>query len=354
MKGKVIKKLYKKLILGVITISMVMSLSACSGNNSSKNSEGANKNSVETSAKQGDKQSHYPVTITNYNYAGEEIKVTFDKMPEKVLTTNQTTTELMLDLGLEKYLVGTCYLDNPILDRLADKYKKVPVVSEKYPTKEQVLALQPELILGWKSVFADKTLGDAKDWNERKIKTFAQRNTVKTVGNYTVENGFKDIDDLGTIFNITDKTDKYVKELRDRLNKIEEKTSKLENKKKVLILENEEKGKFRLYGKNDLVGDMIVKAGGENLGEKSGTMSLENIVSANPDAIILVHFGDEKEVNDAEVAKVLTGNKALANVNAIKNNKIIITGLAETWAGGVRTVDAVERYAKELYPELFK
>ncbi|BDR66560.1 iron ABC transporter substrate-binding protein [Clostridium tetani] len=354
MKGKVIKKLYEKLILGVIAVSMVASLSACSGNDSSKNGESANKNNIETSGKKGDKQSHYPVTITNYNFAGEEIKVTFDKTPEKVLTTNQTTTELMLDLGLEKYLVGTCYLDNPILDRLADKYKKVNVVSEKYPTKEQVLALQPDLIFGWKSVFADKTLGDVKEWNDRNVKTFAQRNTVKTVGNYTIENGFKDINDLGTIFNITDKTDKYVKELRDRLNKIEEKTSKVKNKKKVLILGDKNKGEFRLYGKNDLVGDMVLKAGGENLGEKSGTMSLENIVSANPDAIVFIHYGDEKEIHDAELAKEFTENKALANVNAIKNKKIIITGLAETWAGGVRTVDAVERYAKELYPELFK
>ncbi|KAJ49366.1 iron(III) dicitrate-binding periplasmic protein, partial [Clostridium tetanomorphum DSM 665] len=305
MKGKAIKKLYQKLILGAVTVSMIMSLSACSASNSSKNAKSTNKNNVETSVKQGDKQSNYPVTITNYNFAGEEIKVTFDKMPERVLTTNQTTTELMLDLGLEKYLVGTCYLDNPILDRLVDKYKKVPVTSEKYPTKEQVLALQPDLIFGWKSVFADKTLGDVKEWNERNVKTFAQRNTVKTVGNFTIENGFKDIDDLGTIFNIKDKTDKYVKNLRDRLNKIEEKTSKLKNKKKVLILEDGGNGKFRLYGKNDLVGDMVLKAGGENLGEKSGTMSLENIVSANPDAIVLVHFGDEKEIHDKNLAKIL-------------------------------------------------
>lgn len=348
MKKKTMKKLYEKLILGVMAVFTIMSLSACSGNNSSKNSEsGSNK---ETLAKQG----NYPVTITNYNYAGEEIKVTFDKIPEKVLTTNQTTTELMIDLGLEKHLVGTCFLDNPILDRLEEKYEKIPVVSEKYPTKEQVLALQPDLIFGWKSVFADKTLGDVKDWNERKVNTFVQRNTVKAVGNFTIENGLQDINDLGAIFNIKDKTDKYVKDLRDRLNKIEEKTSKVKDKKKVLILEAEKKGQFRVYGKNDLAGDMVLKAGGENLGEKSGSMSLENIVAANPDAIVFIHFGDDKQIQEADLVKEFTENKALVNVNAVKDKKIIITGLAETWAGGVRTVDAVERYAKELYPELFK
>ncbi len=98
----------------------------------------------------------------------------------------------------------------------------------------------------------------------------------------------------------------------------------------------------------------MVKAGAENLGDKSGSISLENVVSVNPDAIVLIHFGDNKKISDKDISKILTKNKALANVNAIKNNKIIITDLAETWAVGVRTVDAVERYSKELYPELFK
>lgn len=79
MKGKAIKKLYQKLILGAVTVSMIMSLSACSASNSSKNAKSTNKNNVETSVKQGDKQSNYPVTITNYNFAGEEIKVTLIK-----------------------------------------------------------------------------------------------------------------------------------------------------------------------------------------------------------------------------------------------------------------------------------
>ncbi|WP_129600370.1 ABC transporter substrate-binding protein [Anaerophilus nitritogenes] len=354
MNNKGIKSLYKKLILGVITISMVMSFSACSQENESNNNGSTNKNNVKTLDAKGDPQSYYPVTITNYNYNGEEIQVTFHKAPERVLTTNQTTTELMLDLGLEKYLVGTCFLDNPILNRLEDKYKKVPVISEKYPTKEQALALQPDLIFGWKSVLEDKTLGDVKEWNTRKVNTFVQRNTVSTVGNYTIENGFKDIEDLGVIFNIQDQTDKYIENLRDHLNKTEEKTAQLKKKKKVLILGDASKGQYRVYGKNDLIGDMIFKAGGQNLGEKSGSVSVENIVALNPDVIVFVHYGDETDIHDNNLAKELIKNKALVNVNAVKNHQIIITGLAETWAGGVRTIDAVERYAKELYPELFQ
>ncbi|GAA0115998.1 ABC transporter substrate-binding protein [Clostridium senegalense] len=351
MRSKNMKKTIMKTLCTTLCIAMTVSFMGCSSNNKSTNT---NSVSTENSSTKENKNSSYPVTIKNYNVNNEEIEITFDKAPERVLTTNQTTTELMLDLGLEDKLIGTCYLDNPISEKVKDKYAKIPVVSEKYPTKEQVLSLNPDFIFGWKSVFADKTLGDVSEWIGRGTNTFAQRNTVKSVGNYTVENLFKDIDDLGTIFNIKDKTDKYIQDNKDRLTKIEEKTNSIDKKKTTLILESEEKGDFRLYGKNDLVSDMALKAGLENLGEESGTVSLENIVSLNPDTILLIHDGDGKDIHDPEIAKIFTSNEALKNVTAVKNNAIVVTGLAETWAGGIRVVDAIERYSKELYPELYK
>ncbi|MEG0238153.1 MAG: ABC transporter substrate-binding protein [Clostridium sp.] len=341
---------FKKLILVLIALTLTMSLVACGGNN--KNDQA--KEDTNTSDSKDNGNSHYPVTITTYNNEGKEIKETFKKAPERVVTTNQTATELMLDLGLGDKLVGTCYLDNPILDRLKDQYSKVKVLSDKYPTKEQVLEMKPDLIFGWKSVFAPKVLGDVNEWHNRGINTLVQRNTVKTVGNYTVDNLYKDINDIGTIFNIQDKTNEYVNNIKTRLNTIEDKTSKLKEKKKVLILEESKDGQFRVYGKNDLVSNMVEKAGAINIEEKSGTMSTEGIVAANPDAIIYIHSGDGKESNTKDLSKVFTDNKALKNVTAVKNNNIIVTGLAETWAGGVRVIDAVEQYSKELYPELYK
>lgn len=341
---------FKKLILVLIALTLTMSLVACGGNN--KNDQA--KEDTNTSDSKDNGNSHYPVTITTYNNEGKEIKETFKKAPERVVTTNQTATELMLDLGLGDKLVGTCYLDNPILDRLKDQYSKVKVLSDKYPTKEQVLEMKPDLIFGWKSVFAPKVLGDVNEWHNRGINTLVQRNTVKTVGNYTVDNLYKDINDIGTIFNIQDKTNEYVNNIKTRLNTIEDKTSKLKEKKKVLILEESKNGQFRVYGKNDLVSNMVEKAGAINIEEKSGTMSTEGIVAANPDAIIYIHSGDGKESNTKDLSKVFTDNKALKNVTAVKNNNIIVTGLAETWAGGVRVIDAVEQYSKELYPELYK
>ena len=58
------------------------------------------------------------------------------------------------------------------------------------------------------------------------------------------------------------------------------------------------------------------------------------------------------EMNEEE--KALLENPALKNVTAIKENKIIYTPLSETYAGGARTVEGIERIAKGLYPDLLK
>lgn len=45
----------------------------------------------------------------------------------------------MLALGLEDSMVGTAYLDDTIYEPLQEAYDKVPVLSDQYPTKEQVI-----------------------------------------------------------------------------------------------------------------------------------------------------------------------------------------------------------------------
>lgn len=294
--------------------------------------------------------SYYPVTIKNYNSQGEEYQITFTKRPDKIITTNQPPTELLLTLGLEDIMVGTSYLDNPILPKLKEKYEKIPVLSNRYPSKEVVIAKQPNLIFGWSSAFMDKNIGSVESWNKKGVYTFIQRNSG-VADERSIENVYKDIDDIGKIFNIKDKADKLINSMKERISNIQDKI-KDEEPVKVLALEEAGDNKYRVYGKTSLINDMIEKAGGINLAEKSGTYSIENIVAKNPDAIILIHYLEQEKDNDS--IKGLKNNSVLNNVNAIKNDKIIFTPLAETYAGGIRTIKGIERFAKEFYPELFK
>ena len=49
-------------------------------------------------------KTEYPLTITTYDYDGNEIETTYEKAPEKVLAVYQGSIETMLALGLEDRL----------------------------------------------------------------------------------------------------------------------------------------------------------------------------------------------------------------------------------------------------------
>ncbi|HHD2753433.1 TPA: ABC transporter substrate-binding protein [Clostridium perfringens] len=330
----------RKRILGLATIGLVFSLALAGCTGSSKGSTDS-KNTEEG----------YPVTISTYDQNGKEFQETFESKPKRVISTNQTTTEIMLDLDLQEYLVGTSFMDSPILPRLEEKYKNINVISETYPSKEAVLALNPDLIMGWKSVFSEKNLGSVESWNEKGVKTFIQRNSGISK-EQTLEDVYYDINDIGKIFNIEEKSTKYVDDMKSRINSVSEKIKSVKEPMKVLILEGEGENKYRVYGPKTLVSDMVSKAGGVNIAKDSGSVGVENIIEMNPDAIVLIHYLMQNKDNQEESS--LLDNKALKNVTAIKENRIIYTPLSETYAGGVRTVDGIERIAKGLYPDLVK
>lgn len=335
-------KVLKKITLTLVFI-FCFSLIACGKNKNVSENKTNDKNSMENAK--------YPVSINNYNSDKLEITETFKESPKRVISTNQTTTEILLELGLGDKMVGTAFLDNTILPSLKDQYDKIPVLAAKYPSKEIVLEKNPDFIIGWFSAFTDKNIGTVSSWNEKGVNTYIQRNSGVTKKS-DLENIYKDIKDIGKIFDIEENANTYVTEMKNRINTITEKTNKLEKKQKVLVIEGSGENKYRVYGNNSLAADMVEKAGGVNLSEKGGEISLENIIEMNPDIIVLIYF--EQQVKDNKDAEVLLNNPALQKVNAIKDKKILYTPLAETYAGGVRTVSGIENMAKGFYPDLFK
>lgn len=291
---------------------------------------------------------HYPVTIRNFNQKGEVNEITFSEKPQRVITTNQPPTELLLKLGLEDYMVGTAWLDNPILPELEAEYQQIPVLSARYPAKEVVISKRPDLIIGWMSVFSDNNLGSTASWNNRGVKTFIQRNSgVTTKSN--LENVFKDIRDLAKIFAVEKRADKIIDPIKKKIEFIAEKT-KAKEKVNVLILESSGNNKYRAYGQNSLANDLVEKAGGQNLVKKAKnqTYGPENIIAKNPDVIISIYYLEQSQ-NESGILN----NPSLANLKAVQNKRIIETPLAETYAGGIRTINSIDRFAKAFYPELF-
>ena len=92
---------------------------------------------------------------------------------------------------------------------------------------------------------------------------------------------------------------------------------------------------------------------GQNVDKTWAKTSWESFVKADPDYIIIVDYSTSDRTEDDFAMKVdkMKNNPQLASVKAIKENHFIRVKLSEI-TPGVRTVDALERLAKEMNPDM--
>lgn len=336
----------KRIVSFLIAMMMVFSLAAC-GN------KGVEEEKVEAKAKPETgvetKDSHYPVTITTYNYAKEPVDLTFEKAPEKVLAVYQNSIETLLALGLEDKIAAASGLDHDVKDEFKDAFAKVQYYG-KVPTKEEVLGLQPDFILGWYSLFSEKRLGDIGFWNERNINTYMSQNSGVIKPN-TLENEYQDIMNMGKIFNVEDKASEIVENMKSEVEKAKD-FVKGKDRVKAIIIEVEKEGVYRVYGKDSIGGDIATQMGADLVADKNGNIGKEDLIKLNPDVIFTVYYGD-KLVEKTSLDSIKK-DAALSSISAVESNRVHSIMLSEVYASGIRTLDGIKSISKGLYPELYQ
>ncbi|MCQ2969370.1 MAG: ABC transporter substrate-binding protein [Clostridium sp.] len=288
--------------------------------------------------------SHYPVTITTYNYEKEAIDVTFTKAPEKVVAVYQNSIETLLALGLEDRIVAAAGLDHDVKKEYQDAFSKVNYLAEFTPSKESVIMEQPDFILGWYSLFDEKNLGDVDYWHENGTNTYMSLNSGVSQER-TIENEIIDILNLGKIFNVEDKAELLVKEIKSKLESIE---LNEDNNQSTMVIEFFD-DEIYTYGANTLVGDMVTKLQGNILNPAGGNIGIEDLLNLNPDCIFISYMdGGNENIPTEEINKVLN-NPALASLSAVKNNRVYAIPLGEMYASGIRTIDGLNTISNGLY-----
>lgn len=370
-------RITKTIITFFLAVSMVLTAAGCGkkSNDSAdrkdpaaiveENQADAQKTQTDASTQEGtskaegeNKHTQYPVTISTYASDGSEITTTYEKAPEKVLAVYQGSIETMLALGLEDHLVATAGLDNEVPDDMKSAFSSVTYLDEFTPSLETVTMLEPDMILSWGSLFQEKTLGEVQDWIDKGVNIYMNSNTRPTGegGSYkrTLENEYQDILNLGIIFDVQDKAEAIVNDMKDTIAKTVEETAQSGEKPSVLILESYDS--FWNYGADTLGGDMVTSLGGV-LASSSDADQLgkEDVLSLDPDVIFVVYMpyeGDDAETLKQEKLDVILKDESLQSLSAVKNDRVIPIMLSEMYASATRTKDGIVTMAKGLYPDI--
>ncbi|WP_407653450.1 ABC transporter substrate-binding protein [Brevibacillus ruminantium] len=327
-------------------IAAVLFLTGCGSATPANNASAPNNTPSQETAKAGDGNSTNPVTVQI-----DGRTVTFTEVPKRAVSLNQHVTEVMLALGLEDKMAGTAYLDDSILPEYQDAYAKVPVLSAKYPSKEVLLAAEPDFVYaGWKSAFTEKAVGTIDGLEKLGIKPYLHQSSNMT--GPEPEDVFADISNIGRIFRVEEKADELIEKIKKEMKEITDRIGEQKEPLRVFVYDNGEDQPFTAA--NNYMTTLIRLAGGKNVFDDIPkgwtTTSWEEVVARKADVIVIVDYGD-KTVEQKR--NFLLSKKELAELPAIQNKRLIVLPLSAA-AEGVRAPLALQTLAEGFYPEAFK
>ena len=343
-------KYWNRILTGCLAAALLL-LSACGGQGGTETAAPTDTVRSEQT-EEVSQSSHYPVTITTYDYAGNEITTTYEKAPEKVLCVYQGCIETMIALGLEDHVIASYGLDNPVKEEWEDGLSKMNYNEDVFaPDKETVLMMEPDLIFSWGSLFSDKNLGDPTEWIENGTNTYVSTNTRGGGHERTLENEYTDLLNIGRIFDVEDKAQALVDEMKSEIADVLAAAQGKESPRVAIIEFLDDT--ISNYGAGTLGGDMVEQLGGTLVEPDADTIGKEDLLNLDPDVIFVVYMARTEDVEAEMMAKV-TEDPAFAELSAVENGRVYPIMLGDMYASTVRSIDGIRTFAAGMYPDLAK
>jgi len=274
----------------------------------------------------------------------------FEAVPSRVITLNQQATEIMLALGLEGHLAGTAYLDDAIPERWKAAYDSVPVISERYPAREVVLAKNPDLLFaGFNSAFGEKALGAQQDWNDLGIGTYLVnvecRNLHPADVKLTTEPLFIDLERIGALFGVEDRAAAVAADIRDRLDAVA--GANPGQGRRAFLYDSGTETAFSA-GCCGAPGLLLDAVGLENIAAgvegRWADLAWEAVVAGDPEVIVLIEA--EWSTAEEKIAH-LKADPVLSELEAVREDRFVTIPFSSTVLG-VRFVEGVEQLGADL------
>jgi iron complex transport system substrate-binding protein len=282
-----------------------------------------------------------PVTIDNCG-----TQVTVDAPPRKVVTIKSTSTEMLLALGLQDAIVGTAFADGPLPDEYKDA--DLPVISDKVPGQEAVLALDPDFVYGgWESNFSDDGAGDRAALQGLGIGTYVSPAACKEPEYRPDPLTFDDVDDeireVASIFGVQDRAEELIQKEKQTLAEAQKPTAK------TTALWYSSGSDTPYVGAGIGAPQMMMDAAGltnifADVHDTWTSAGWESIVAADPSVIVLV---DASWNTAASKIQLLESNPATAQLTAVQNHRYLTIPFAASEAG-VRNAEAVKSLDDQL------
>ncbi|MEZ2406909.1 iron complex transport system substrate-binding protein [Bosea sp. OAE752] len=305
----------------------------------------------------------YPLTLENCRET-----ITFNAAPKRVVSIGQTQTEILYALGLGDRVVGTAVWFSPIAKPYEAINAKVKRLADNDPSFEAVLAQEPDLVTAmfeW-HVGPNGIVGKRDQFAKVKVPTYVSPTDCVGKDNsgggdgvrtqmFTMELVYRNIREFGQIFDVSDRAETLVAELKAREEKAVQAVADAKVKDVPVVVwfsSKDIKGDGFMAGRNGVPAYILSKLGARNIittNEEWPLVGWESIAAANPAVIVTVKM-DRRRFPADDIEKKLDFLKTdpvASKLDAVKNNRIVIMDVGATRAG-LDTVDGIETLAKAI------
>lgn len=304
----------------------------------------------------------YPLTLENCG-----AQVTFEHAPERAIGLGQNSAEILLMLGLEDKMVGTAFWPSKVMPQLEEANAKVKLLTVEFPTFESLLAENPDFVAAALPSLIGPTSKVAKreDFQKVGVPTYLSPSTCLSTDKVQDQYGsrdklwnmdllYKEIDELSQIFDVADRGQALIKDLKQREAALRASVSTDGKKLSYVFWFSSPAPSADAYlgGKNGASGFIADVLGGVVAIDAEAewpTLGWESIIAANPDVIVVASLDRNRWELDKPEAKIafLNGDPAVSQMPAVKNKAIVVMD-GQAMNPTIRTIYGAEQVAEQL------
>jgi len=288
----------------------------------------------------------FPVTI---DVPGADAPLTIDAEPERIAALSSDAAIAVHELGLTDRLVAIpAAAQNPALNPYADEMSGIEnvVAGENSPEPEQVLAWSPDLIVVTARHTGEQDASDVLDATGVPVLTL-------TNGWSSSEAVVENLDLIGQATGVGAESSALADEVLVGIDDVRERAAEATSSPSVAILSNQARVPF-INSASSLVSELVTNGGGTNIAQEIGidkTMPIqpEQLIAANPDAIMLVDVTGKGESSfDA-----ILSNPAVAALPAVRDGRVRLFLGKDVYAlAGREIVSGSNAVLEWLHPEI--
>ncbi|MCF3119446.1 ABC transporter substrate-binding protein [Streptomyces arenae] len=332
--------------LSALLCAGALALTACGGS-----ADGSSPKSA------GDGAAGYPVTVTS---CGKKAEV--KAPPQRAVSLDQGSTEILLSLGLADRMVGTGTWTDPVLKNLAKDNATVERLSDRYPSLEKVLSKEPDFVsASFLYTVGKGGVADRAKFTELGVPVYVSPTDCagkdndgggdgKRVKTLTMDTVYGEVRDLAKVFGVEKRGERLIADMKARITKA---TRDVDASDATLLYWFANSDAPYMAGCCGAPGIITRELGAKNVfddtREEWPQINWETVADRDPDVLVIGDLTRKSQSAESAAAKIkfLETNPATKNLTAVKKKRYVLLS-GQAMNPTIRTVDGIEQVAAGL------